>query len=181
MKRVLKCVQRKHFENFPNSLLRVTSSLWSLRKMEGLGEVRGAEGGMESEFHEIPSQGPSQTSQAEYIRAPAQGLPSTNEFSRVIATPEKINCTNQPALTILFKKVEGRWATTSCRMLYRKKRSKKGIWAYRCYSRTGDNGHPYRCSCGICSRNTGGDNCTSLGPNYRLGRYSSMGVRSDGK
>ena len=51
MKRVLKCVQRKQFENFPNSLLRVTSSLWSLRKMEGLGEVRGAEGGMEPEFH----------------------------------------------------------------------------------------------------------------------------------
>ena len=103
MKRALKCVQRKHFENFSNSLLRATSSLWSFRKMEGLGEVRGAEGGMEPEFHEIPSQGPSQTSQAEYIRAPAQGLPSTNEFSRVLDTPEKINCTNQPALTILFK------------------------------------------------------------------------------
>ena len=40
--------------------------------MEGLGEVRGAEGGMEPEFHEIPSQGPSQISQAEYIRAPEQ-------------------------------------------------------------------------------------------------------------
>ena len=32
--------------------------------MEGLEGVRGAEGGMEPEFHEIPSQGPSQTSQA---------------------------------------------------------------------------------------------------------------------
>ena len=112
--------------------------------MEGLGEVRGAEGGMEPEFHEIPSQGPSQTSQAEYIRAPAQGLPSTNEFSRVSDTPEKINCTNQPALTILFKMLSGMFG-------------------------------------GIRSRNPGGDNCTSLGPNYRLGRYSSMGVRSDGK
>ena len=71
--------------------------------MEGLGEDREAKGGMEPEFYEIPSQGPSQTSQAEYIRAPAQGLPSTNEFSRVSDTPEKINCTNQPALTILFK------------------------------------------------------------------------------
>ena len=41
--------------------------------MEGLEEIRGAEGGMEQEFHEIPSQGPSRTSQAEYIHAPAQG------------------------------------------------------------------------------------------------------------
>ena len=84
--------------------------------MEGLGEVRGAEGGMESEFHETPSQGPSQTSQAEYICAPAQGLPSTNEFSRVLDTPEKINCTNQPALTILFKMLrdDGRPLPVGC-------------------------------------------------------------------
>ena len=71
--------------------------------MEGLEEMRGAEGGMELEFHEIPSQGPSQTRQAEYIHAPAQGLPSTNDFSRVLDTPSKVNYTNQPALTILFK------------------------------------------------------------------------------
>ena len=58
---------------------------------------------MEPEFHEIPSQGPSQTSQAEYIRATAQGLPYTNDFSRVLDTPSKVNYTNQPALTILFK------------------------------------------------------------------------------
>ena len=84
--------------------------------MEGLGEVRGAEGGMEPEFHEIPSQGPSQTSQAEYIRAPAQGLPSTNKFSRVLDTPEKINCTNQPALTLLFKMLreDGRPLPVGC-------------------------------------------------------------------
>ena len=116
VKRALKCVQCKHFENLSNSLLRATSSLWSFRKMEGLGEVRGAEGGMEPEFHEIPSQGPSQTSQAEYIRAPAQGLPSTNEFSRVLDTPEKINCTNQPTLTILFKMLreDGRPQSVGC-------------------------------------------------------------------
>ena len=90
-RRVLKCVQCKHLDNFPNSLLRVTSSLWSFRKMEGLEEMRGAEGGMEPEFHEIPSQGPSQTRQAEYIHAPAQGLPSTNDFSRVLDTPSKVN------------------------------------------------------------------------------------------
>ena len=71
--------------------------------MEGLEDARGAEGGMEPEFHEIPSQGPSQTNQAEYICAPAQGLPSTNDFSRVFDTPDKANYTNQPALTILFK------------------------------------------------------------------------------
>ena len=84
--------------------------------MEGLGEVRGAEGGMEPEFNEIPSQGPSQTSQAEYICAPAQGLPSTNEFSRVLDTPEKINCTNQLALTILFKMLreDGRPLPVGC-------------------------------------------------------------------
>ena len=116
MKRVLKCVQRKPFGNLSNSLLGATSSLWSFRKMEGLGEVRGAEGGIEPEFHENPSQGPSQTSQAEYIRAPAQGLPSTNEFSRVLDTPEKISCTNQPALTILFKMLreDGRPLPVGC-------------------------------------------------------------------
>ena len=102
-KRVLKCVQYKHLENFPNSLLRVTSSLKSFRKMEGLEEVRGAEGGMELEFHEIPSQGPSQTNTTSYISAPAQCLPSTNNFSQVIETPTKTNYGHQPALTLLLK------------------------------------------------------------------------------
>ena len=84
--------------------------------MEGLEEIRGAEGGMEPEFHEIPSQGPSQTSQAEYIHAPAQGLPSTNDFSRVLDTPSKVNYTNQPALTILFKMLreDGRPLPVGC-------------------------------------------------------------------
>ena len=59
--------------------------------MEGLDGIRGAEGGMEQEFHDIPSQGPSWTSQADYIRAPAQGLPSTNNFSRVLDTPGKLS------------------------------------------------------------------------------------------
>ena len=68
--------------------------------MEGLEGIRGAEGGMEPEFHEIPSQGPSQTSQAEYIHAPSQGLPSTNDYNRVLDTPGKVNYVNQPALTI---------------------------------------------------------------------------------
>ena len=71
--------------------------------MEGLEGIRGAEGGMEPEFHEIPSQGPSQTSQTSYIRAPAQGLPTTNEYNQVLDTPSKVNYTNQPALAILFK------------------------------------------------------------------------------
>ena len=102
-KRVLRCVQRKYLENFPNSLLRVTSSLRFLRKMEGLEGIRGAEGGMEPEFHEIPSQGPSQTSQTSYIHAPAQGLPPTNEYNQVLDTHSKVNYTNQPALAILFK------------------------------------------------------------------------------
>ena len=87
--------------------------------MEGLDEVRGAEGGMEPEFHEIPSQGPSQTSQASYIRAPAQGLPSTNEFVGVTETPGQVSYTNQPlvpALTILFKMLreDGRPLPVGC-------------------------------------------------------------------
>ena len=103
MKRVLRCVQHKHLQNCPNSLLRVTSNLWSLDKMEGLEGIRGAERGMEPEFHEIPSEDPSQTSQAEYIYAPSQGLPSTNDLNRVFDTPSKVNYTNLTALTILFK------------------------------------------------------------------------------
>ena len=102
-KRILKCVLRKHFRHFPNPLLRVTSSLWSLGKMEGLEGIGGAEGGMDPEFHEIPSQDPSQTNQAEYIRAPSQGLPSTNDPNPVFDTVSKVNYTNHPALTILFK------------------------------------------------------------------------------
>ena len=118
-KRILRCVQRKYFQQFPNSLLRVTSSLQPFSKMEGLDEVRGAEGGMEPEFHEIPSQGPSQTSQASYIRASAQGLPTTNEFVGVTEVPGQVNNTNQPlvpALTILFKMLreDGRPLPVGC-------------------------------------------------------------------
>ena len=63
-KRVLKCVQCKHLQYFPNPLLRVTSSLWLLNDMEGLEGFHGAGGGSDPEFHEIPSQGPSYPSQA---------------------------------------------------------------------------------------------------------------------
>ena len=73
--------------------------------MEGLDGVRGAEGGVDTEFHDIPSQGPSQTSQASYIRAPAQGLTPTNEFVGVTETPGQVSHTNQPlvpALTIFI-------------------------------------------------------------------------------
>ena len=85
--------------------------------MEGLEGIRGAEGGMESEFHDIPSQGPSQTSQASYIRA--QGLPSTNKFGGVTETPGQVSYTNQPmlpALTILFKMLreDGRPLPVGC-------------------------------------------------------------------
>ena len=86
--------------------------------MDGLEGIRGAEGGVEPEFHEIPSQGPSQTSQASYIRAPAQELPTTNEYSGVPATPNNINYINpnQPALTILFKMLreDGRPLPVGC-------------------------------------------------------------------
>ena len=85
--------------------------------MEGLEGISGAEGGMESEFHDIPSQGPSQTSQTSYIRAPAQGLPITNEHGGVPDT--QVNYTNQPvlpALTILFKMLreDGRPLPVGC-------------------------------------------------------------------
>ena len=63
VKKVLKCVQREHFQNPPNSLLRVTLSLRSLVGMEGLEGIHGAEGGSDPEFHEIPTQGSSHTSQ----------------------------------------------------------------------------------------------------------------------
>ena len=102
-KKVLKCVQRKRFQNFPNSLLRVTSSLWSLIGMEGLEGIYGAEGGSDLEFHEIPTQGSSHTSQATYIRAPSQGLPTTTTTNQIIESPNKFNSGNTPALTILFK------------------------------------------------------------------------------
>ena len=117
MRKVLKCVQLKYLQQFPNSLLKVTSSLKPFSIMEGLDGIRGAEGGMESEFHDIPSQGPSQTSQASYIRAPAQGLPSTNEYGG--APDAQVNYTNQPmlpALTILFKMLreDGRLLPVGC-------------------------------------------------------------------
>ena len=118
-KRVLKCVQCKYLQQFPNSFLKVTSSLKPFSRMEGLEGIRGAEGGMESEFHDIPSQGPSQTSQTSYIRAPAQGLPSTNEFGGATETSCQVNYTNQPlvpALTILFKMLreDGRPLPVGC-------------------------------------------------------------------
>ena len=102
-KRVLKCVQRKHLQNFPNPLLRVTSSLWSSSDMEGLEGIHGAEGGSDTEFHEIPTQGSSHTSQTTYIRAPSQGLPTTTTTNQILESPNKFNSGNTPALTILFK------------------------------------------------------------------------------
>ena len=57
MKRVLKCVQRKHLQNFPNPLLRVTSTLQSSIDMEELERIHGAEGGSDPEFHKIPHPG----------------------------------------------------------------------------------------------------------------------------
>ena len=102
-KRVLKCVQRKHLQNFPNPLLRVTSSLWSLIGMEELEGIHGAEGGSDPEFHEIPTQGSSHTSQATYIRAPSQGLSTTTTTNQIVESPNKFNTGNTPALTILFK------------------------------------------------------------------------------
>ena len=103
MKRVLKCVQCKHLPNFPNPLLQVTSSLWPSIDMEELEGIHGAEGGSDPEFHEIPTQGSSHTSQATYIRAPSQGLPTTTTTNQIFESPNKFNMGNTPALTILFK------------------------------------------------------------------------------
>ena len=63
----------------------------------------GAEGGSDPEFHEIPTQGSSYTSQATYIRAPSQGLPTTTTTNQIFESPNKFNMGNTPALTILFK------------------------------------------------------------------------------
>ena len=102
-KKVLKYVQRKHLQNFPNSLLQVTSSLRSLIGMEELEGIHGAEEGSDPEFHEIPTQGSSHTSQATYIRAPSQGLPTTTTTNQIVESPNKFNPGNTPPLTILFK------------------------------------------------------------------------------
>ena len=65
----------------------------------------GPKGVVTPEFHEIPSQGPSYSSQAEYIRAPSQGLPTTTNATTdpTFESPSKLNQTHLPALTILFK------------------------------------------------------------------------------
>ena len=102
-KRDLKCVQSKYLQNFPNPLLRVTSSLWSLIGTEELEGIHGAEWGSDPEFHKIPTQGSSHTSQATYIRAPSQGLPTTTTTNQIFESPNKFNMGNTPVLTILFK------------------------------------------------------------------------------
>ena len=71
--------------------------------MEGLEGIHGAEGGSDPEFHKIPTQGSSHTSQATYIRAPSQGLPTTTTTNQILESPNKFNSGNIPALTILFK------------------------------------------------------------------------------
>ena len=84
-------------------MLRVTSLLWSLIGMDELEGIHGAEGGSDPEFHEIPTQGSSHTSQATYIRAPSQGLPTATTTNQIVDSPNKFNPGNTPALTILFK------------------------------------------------------------------------------
>ena len=74
--------------------------------MEELEGIHGAEGGRDPEFHKIPTQGSSHTSQATYIRAPSQGLPTTTTSNQIFESPNKFNTGNTPALTILFKMLE---------------------------------------------------------------------------
>ena len=71
--------------------------------MEELEGIHGSEGGSDPEFHKIPTQGSSHTSQATYIRAPSQGLPTTTTTNQIVESPNKFNSGNTPALTILFK------------------------------------------------------------------------------
>ena len=71
--------------------------------MERLEEIHGPEGGSDPEFHEIPTQGSSHSSQATYIRAPSQGLPTTTTTNQIFESPNKSSSDNTPALTILFK------------------------------------------------------------------------------
>ena len=84
---------------YPNLSSRIITN------MEGVEGIRGTEGGSDAEFHEIPSQVPSQSGRADYIRAPSQGLPSTQYTTNsVFDTPSKNDSvTNQPTLTILLK------------------------------------------------------------------------------
>ena len=74
-----------------------------IRNHGGIRRASGAEDGSEPEFHEIPAQAPSYTSQAAYIRAPSQGLPTATTTSQVSESPARFNHANTPALTILFK------------------------------------------------------------------------------
>ena len=73
--------------------------------MEEFGELCGAEGVSNPEFHEIPAHGSSYTSQTTYIRAPSQGLPTTTTTTtnQILESPSKFNHANTPALTILFR------------------------------------------------------------------------------
>ena len=71
--------------------------------MEELEGIHGAEDGSDPEFHEIPTQGSSHTSQATYIRAPSQGLPTTTTTNQILESYNKFNTGNTPALSILFK------------------------------------------------------------------------------
>ena len=81
----------------------MTSSLWSFGKMEGLEGIHGAEWGSDTDFHKIPTQGSSHTSQATYIRASAQGLPTTTTTNQIFESPNRSSSGSTPALTILFK------------------------------------------------------------------------------
>ena len=71
--------------------------------MEGLEGIHGAERGSDPEFHEIPTQGSSHTSQTTYIRAPSQGLPTSTTTHQILESANKFNSGNIPALTILCK------------------------------------------------------------------------------
>ena len=54
VKRLLECVDRTHHHYVPHINPKLTSSL-RFKKMEGLQGMRGAEGGSDPEFHDIPS------------------------------------------------------------------------------------------------------------------------------
>ena len=180
-RRVLKCVRRNHLQYYPNSVLRVTSSLWSLGKMEGLEEIRGAEGGTETEFHEIPSQGPSQTSQVEYIRAPSQDYLIILILTVFSDSPSKYNYANQPALTILFKMLreDGRPLPVGS--------FTEGSVARRVYAITGLTVErvtmvtPTDALVEFPQGTLVVAISPSNGPDSRMGGYASVGVRADGK
>ena len=149
--------------------------------MEELEGIHGAEGGSDLEFHEIPTQGSSHTSQATYIRAPSQGLSTTNTTNQIVESPNKFNTGNTPTLTILFKmfREDGRPLPVGSfteRSVARRVYNSTGVAVERVTMIT-----PTDPLIEIHTWNVGSCHSPSAASDKRVGRYSGVGDMSDGQ